>query len=259
MTKAQDTPTTAAKSLTRREAGSLAIIGAIAAVTGSATLPALSLPAIASDGAEIEQLWRKRAALKELARENSVALRRAHDALPAWANSGPALMARDGTYEKDVYVGWPEIENPQPPKYGDFARVRPSLFDIRREYTNSPFVGSTKARARYHARVRAFIARLREQRRLQDDAGISAMGSKSEQVGDEIWQIEQAIDQTGSPGAFSSLAASALIELSYVGDDNDAGKLAVRVLRTVLPELSGQIAVAAAEAIATQQSVGAQA
>lgn len=36
MPKAQDTPTTAAKSLTRREAGSLAIIGAIAAVTGSA-------------------------------------------------------------------------------------------------------------------------------------------------------------------------------------------------------------------------------
>jgi hypothetical protein len=216
-----------------------------AVLAGAAALPALSLPAIASDY-DIEQLWRKRMTVLAQLAENSAAYKKADDTLPAWARPGPNLIMKDGSYSKDC-CGWPEIENPEPSAYGEAMSVRPNLYEIRARFEANPFNWREDVKALYRQRVRQFIARIREQRRLKEAAGIPAIAKRADKLCDALQEVEETIQQACLPGAYIALAMTMLIQLSY--DDLDGAKSPVRTLQVLMPILPQYLATEAQKEI----------
>jgi hypothetical protein len=220
-----------------------------AVLASVASLPALAIiPAtVLASEPDIEQLWRKRMAVLAQLEENSAAYSKAADTLPAWSRPGLDCMAKDGSY-CGIEVGWPEIENPMlPSNDGVVNLVRPNLNEIRHRYESNPFKGRADVRASYRAIVRQFIARVREQRRLRNAAGLTALGESSDKLCTSLYEIEETIQRACLPGAYIALAAMMIIEISY---DGDAGaKSPVKVLQVLMPVLPQYLALEAQKEI----------
>jgi hypothetical protein len=220
-----------------------AVLASVASLPALAIIPATALAA----EPDIEQLWRKRMAVLAQIEENSAAYSKAADTLPAWARPGLDQIAKDGSY-CGIEVGWPEVENPTLPDYDNVVTlVRPNLNEIRHRYESNPFKGRADVRASYRARARQFVARVREQRRLRNAAGLTTLGKRCDKLCTSLYEIEETIQQACLPGAYIVLAAMMIIEISY---DGDAGaKVPVSVLQPLLPVLPQYLAFAAQKEI----------
>ena len=218
-----------------------------AVLAGTACLPALAvIPATAlASTPDIERLWHERSALLIELAECSAAQSKAEASLPAWARPGPRSMNEDGSYTSDE-VGWPEIENPTPPiGQNGMMIVRPSLYDIRRAYNINPFKEHANVRAAYRKRVRQFIARMHEKRRLERASGFTAIDDHSTKLCKQLFVIEDAIERACGPGRYDALAMSTIIDISYDG----AGNAAAIILQTLMPALPEYLAIEARKEI----------
>ncbi len=127
----KDLPT----SLSRRAAltGALAAIPALAGAA-IVTTPSLASPAHPDAGELVLALWARRHALRKQIADAMGEEIAAEARLPAWARSGPQMMAHDGTL-CGGNVGWPAIQGMAPPTApGVLHMVRPGPPDLREKF-----------------------------------------------------------------------------------------------------------------------------
>lgn len=218
-------------------------------------------PALAIEPAnsELQDLWRRRAELMRASSESSRAVNAAEAMLPAWANNGPCYINSSGE-RCGMVVGWPELnmENFQLPTVAHaFKCVRYSVTDLKKEYQRTcetlrfkPYE-NPQLRASYRAKIRSVIARIREQRAEEKKVGLPALYKRSDEVIEELLNVEGRIRQIADQCAFDGLAAVSMIERDYdckydrdgdVEEEGELGRVVRDVLQTIKPHLSGVLA-----------------
>jgi hypothetical protein len=136
-------------------------------IAAAAAASAVGVPAIANaqPSPELHALWNRRRAIRPIYLESQARIAAAEATLPWWAQVGPMYLAHDGTFSGTV-VGWPAIRDMEPPTIvGAVRLLRPSKYDLRKDYdTLRRFLGdSAGSRASYRAKLRKLSLRLREQ------------------------------------------------------------------------------------------------
>ena len=122
----------------------------------------------------VNALWGEYVALIARFREINAAIDEAKARLPEWARSGPGYLADDGTLQ-GVVVKWPQDLSVRP-RLGYLAPARLGPKNIKdffdQEVAAHPMFRA-EARARYRARMRALVGRLRDQRAQRDRVGLA--------------------------------------------------------------------------------------
>lgn len=146
--------------------------------------------------AEIIALWRQWLAKKDELVRNTEESKAATAKLPEWARPG-------APGEK----GWPEINTTEPPFKSDVmpwrANKRPALKDILVEHKVFANLAAASGdddlreeiRALGRARVRAWIARVREQRTWRERVGLTDLDVKGDVLCDQLFEIEERIGE----------------------------------------------------------------
>jgi hypothetical protein len=132
--------------------------------------------------------------------------------LPDWANTGYSELDSEGN-KCGLESGWPEIANLPETSGGPgvIATIRPSPYDYKKRLRiEADVFGRETAVARYKSRMRAFIARRREQTRLMADLGITEAERQLEQHADRQWDIGSAIMDL--PPSINQALAAAIID-----------------------------------------------
>lgn len=218
-------------------------------------------PALAIEPAnsELQELWRRRAELIRASSEGSRAVKAAEAMLPTWAYNGPCYINSSGE-RCGMVVGWPELnmENFQLPTVAHaFKCVRYSVTDLKKEYQRTcetlrfkPYE-NPQLRASYRTKIRSVIARIREQRAEEKKVGLPALYKRSDEVIEELLNVEGRIRQIADQCAFDGLAAVSMIERDYdckydrdgeVEEEGELGCVVRDVLQTIKPHLSGVVA-----------------
>jgi hypothetical protein len=224
--------------------------------TAAAAAPAIALPAIALPSpvdATAQRLWAERQVAVERLRGLSATYDAASAKLPAWALPGLDRIDQDGNLCGDL-VGWPLDTSITPPPLG-CRFVRPSLWRCRKDFDFAARVfaldsaGRKKARATMRARMRAIVARLREQDRLYEELGLTELNRQTEATIDAITSAEDYLHECDDETP--NIAAARLM----MGLPNDCQQdatasgngycgtmaMALVALKGLLPSLSGLI------------------
>jgi hypothetical protein len=222
---------------------------AAAAFAGAAVIPAV---ANAQGSSELHTLWNKRRAIRPVNLQSKAALKAAEAALPWWAQTGPVYLAHDGTHT-GIHVGWPAIRELEAPKTEGAVRLlRPSQYDLRKEYDQHCGIwgDSPSARARYRDKLREFAVRRREQKAEEQKLGLPELETRNEAIVDGLVAVNDAIESLPDQTA-DAIAASLMIELNYEASLRDNTGINMqgiaRALRILLPSLTGNIAADAAD------------
>jgi hypothetical protein len=177
-------------------ASSLSRRGALGALIALTAAPAIALPATAD---KANALWADRQTHIKRIRDLSAAYAEASAKLPAWAATGLDRIDQDGNPCGDL-VGWPLDTSITPPPLG-CRFVRPSLWRCRKDFDFAARVfaldsaGRKKARATMRARMRAIVARLREQDRLYEELGLTELNRQMEATVDAITSAEDYLNE----------------------------------------------------------------
>jgi hypothetical protein len=223
-------------------------------IAAPAVLAIGALPAAAGAGpsqyaAAANALWEQYCELSAETRALDVEFERARAALPAWARPGPEFMDAAGNRFGNE-IGWPEVANPTPARvHGAQRRVRHSLYTIKQEFEFcclhlSP-ADRPRQRAIFRERVRAFVARCREQDAERERGGVTAITARQKQISDQLDAIsDQLREMPETPNAVAALILIAATGTSHrnnpvFDDEDDVGAIALRFMG---PMLSGQIA-----------------
>lgn len=227
---------------------SAAALTATSIVNDTATAQATP---VAAGPSEAAILWAQR---QNYVIENNalgVAYLAALDQLPAWAKSGPRLLAHDGTYcGRDV--GWPLDVDVTPPEHQSVYRVcRLSTYDVKErfDFEMSVFPNPPAVRAIHRANMRAtlrkVIARIRAQKAERARVGLDENERRSLELSKAQWRVEEAI-QTGrqtpdvkAVDIMLSLQENCLLNSS--AEDDSEMALACIPLEMLLPQLTGLI------------------
>jgi hypothetical protein len=197
----------------------------------------------AADEGRLETLWRRRKFLVRKLAKASADHDEAVSKLPEWARSGPKWMDFDGN-KTGGFCGWPEVENPTPPQIeGAYRRIRISPDDVKEEFrthlrtfgTRGP--GWKAARSSYVQRLKKVRARVAEQKRLEEEAGVNSFLDLIDRISDAIFDVEEAISRLS---ASSLIGMAALILIKADVDDNRQDWACL--LRPLCPYVSGIIA-----------------
>jgi hypothetical protein len=217
------------------------IAGAVA-LPAAAAMPSPSIAMPEPGDPKLDALWERRAELNDEIDRLFGAYQEAHEALPAWARPGFSHLNRDGSYRiESGEVGWPEVENPQAHPDAPYTLVRPSLSDIRERYRQNPFSDWPAVRASYRASVRAFIGRLREQRRLEREAGLDELQNRLTGLSHPLNKTEDEISAISERSGIYGLAARTLLKLGSMLPADYEAEFMIDVVRTVRPLIGGQI------------------
>jgi hypothetical protein len=227
------------------------VLKALSAETASEIMVGHAVEAAAAPS-RAAALWAERQTYVVKNNALGEAYQAAYDQLPAWAQSGPRLLAHDGTYCGGE-VGWPLDPSIKPSEHPSAYRVcRVSPHDIKRSFEFTigmfPEMNSTvraKHRATMRESLRKLIARVREQRAEKDRLGLLENERQSEALNAQQFQIEDAIREGGqTPDA---KAAAIMVSLQdNCGLDSSAAEdsemsLACVALDLLLPQLTGLI------------------
>lgn len=214
-----------------------------------AALPVAAVPAIvaASNAAAFDALWER---FKQAKVEEAGAVRAYEEAnakVPWWAKTGPAYVTSRGMMEDGPVVGWPAIQDYEPPTHSIMQTlIRPGLSDLSRRFeAEASMWGRERALPVYRKRLRALAARKRAQRAEEERAGLTAASARLDRVCDELWEIEKAIEAL--PLSLTTATALSLIwfVLEMSGDqslaDASGGRELLVTLRAMHPYLTGPI------------------
>lgn len=223
------------------------VLAAAPALALAAAVPALAVPV--NDQEQADALWRQYRKTALAAATAAADHSRAEAALPIWARPGPRYINSSGEFVDQVSC-WPMIPNPLPPEIaGAFRLVRPSPVSIKEDFElacriSGPSV-RPRARAFYRAKMRAFIARRRQQKEEEARVGLPEIDARLEALSDQRHEIRDRLRDL--PRAPNAVAALILLDVTCDASRDDdvilnkkaAGPTALRFL---LPLLSGQIA-----------------
>ncbi len=177
----------------------------LAGMAGAAlTAPAVAaLPAAAgaNPDATLIDLGKQWLEVEEALSKNSDEFDRRQDTLPAWAKPGPNERGR-----REI-VRWPKIDYRKAPfsflpkPFGEWELgPRPSLAELRRfndgKVSRGLIPNRAQTRAEGRVRVRAWIVRVREQRALEEAAGLTAVEAEGEVLLKRSYRLEDAIAAT---------------------------------------------------------------
>lgn len=184
---------------------------------------------------------------------------RLEKSLPAWAAYGPRAINGEGVYSDDC-CGWPEAASYDlPPVSYAWRTVRVSPYEVLGDYrTRVAMLGNpegknyavwrAKARAQARERMRTVIQRIREQRKLKDSLGITALSEHIQAAVDGICATEEALRELHETS--DRKAALIMMRLddyckssaSVAGEDVcETMGIAFVALELLLPDLSGLI------------------
>lgn len=189
-------------------------------VAGAAALPvamtAVNVFASEHPDAELLELEREWLQAKDESLRNTEEWHAAQARMPKWAMPGCDNYGH--------YSGWPEVDRSKPP-FDTFSFIglcctRPSLRDVRAYNRHTEGLVKegypeeyAKRRAKGRARVRAWVARRREQLAWEEQSGVTEKEARSEAICERLAAIETRIQKT--PG--SSPAGVAVKLRVYAG------------------------------------------
>jgi hypothetical protein len=227
-----------------------AVLTGLAAAVPTA---AIAAPALAAEpDAEIDALWRERTALcTEGARVHAL-WREAHAKLPWWAAPGPEHIDHQGK-PHGYHCGWPAMQDVKPAPYpGTFRRIRVSGYDIRADYRQAVErlthpAQRARVRARYHERMRKFIALRRAQKAEEDKLGVRALSEAIDAISERINDIGERIreERSASPTAVAARLLLTLAEEAEpkepLADQEWAALNIAATLRLIEPQTTGVV------------------
>jgi hypothetical protein len=126
--------------------------------------------------AAVNSLWERYLRLIAESRRVCAEIREAEARLPEWACSGPKYLDECGRLTGTHSVGWPQDLSVKP-QLGRQVLARIGPKDIRDSYQQELGLPDLRrgARERYRARMRALVARLRDQRGQRDRVGLTEL------------------------------------------------------------------------------------
>lgn len=224
-----------------------AILAAAPVAAIVAAVPAFAVPI--TDQEEADALWRLYCEVATASAAAAADHSRAEAAMPIWARPGPRYTNSRGEFGGDVSC-WPMIPNPTPSSNpGAFRLVRPSPASIKEDFDLVCRIwGSNarpRARATYRAKMRAFIARLRQQKEEKSKVGLPEINARWDALSDQRDEIVKRLRYL--PHTPNAVAALILVEVTGErGNDDevflDEQAIGPTALRFLLPMLSGRIA-----------------
>ena len=199
-------------------AAGLAVAGGI---VGKGAMKASSQKAPAKNDSRLLDLERQWGEARAAAQRSGKAHLAALDSLPAWA--------RPGDDNHGIHVGWPELDRQHPAfrsldsaEWAHFS-TRPNLSQLRgynRLVLAHSAPGSDEYEARKragNARVRAWIARQREQRGLKASRDADHFAALGEKLGERMLELEYRILETPAE-TIAGLAAKIRVSASWEGN-----------------------------------------
>jgi hypothetical protein len=207
-------------------------------------------PALAASGAArgaIDALYEERTTLAAQSRELHQQYSAAQASMPWWAAPGPSHLKGDGTWRRGPDVGWPAIDDGLvPSRPNECLNKRPSASDIRKEFEGSRMWGEkhrAEFRARYRRQMIDLVSRLRRQRDEEAKAGLAAISTQLDAIGERLGEIDENIEglDVSATDAAQKAAAVTLITSLYahLRNNDEFGDTATLV--ALRPFLTGQI------------------
>lgn len=231
--------------------------GAVAAIAAAVAAPAIAAPVAglqSSADATAARLWAERQAAVDRLRAASEAYDEASAKLPAWAQSGPRMIDRDGHPCGDN-SGWPLDASVKPSPHGGNRVVRPTIaecveqFNFQVRVFEATGTRRSEARALMRSKIRAITARLRERERLYQRLGLTELSRQSETARADMQAAEYALYETANatPNVIAARLLIAVCDHCSQGDmaagNGYCGTMALALvaLTPLLPNLSGLI------------------
>jgi hypothetical protein len=212
----------------------------------------LATPASALGGSSsaVHDLWNERRALRPVSRDLEERIEEATAKMPWWAQEGPDLLKHDGTFIGSI-VGWPAIQDMEPPSQGAYRLIRPSPMNLRKDYDRwisvwgRPPGTDASARQQYVKNLRALALRRRQQNIERAKVGRDELEARYDNTRDHVLDLNVAIE--GLSGFHpDALAAKLLVGLHWTASTADSTGSNCESLRPTLealrPHLSGNIA-----------------